>query len=392
MQASFSIAPLCLGLCKFSFALLVWTNLAQADERIWMEAKVNGKPARLCFDTGSCELILNSKGASRLGLKFTPPPQINATNHSQIPAGITEACDLEFGGSRMRTMFLVVEPPSALNLTHDGSVGWQAFANQMIRIDASGASVTQLFSLPEDLQTWTKFTVRTNNCIVGLEFTGSAGGLSVICVDTGVPFGVILRPQSWSQWKAAHKKQAMTLSAYYMLGAGLVVTEEMWAKDLSLGSLSLTDVPVMEANRVNVAAGGEGFAANIGLAALKRLDFIIDGKNQTAYLRSKATPSPAYSHNCLGAVFTPRDLVHLQGEDLVARVVDGSPAFEAGIRDGDVLLKYNGIDTTKWLSQPTVVPNFQAAGETIELTLARGKETFTVKVSLKPILSRNPQE
>jgi C-terminal processing protease CtpA/Prc len=65
----------------------------------------------------------------------------------------------------------------------------------------------------------------------------------------------------------------------------------------------------------------------------------------------------------MGAVFTPPGL---QGDDLVARVVDGSPAHEAGIRNADVLLRVGELDATKWRTDPAVNPftrNDSGAGQ-----------------------------
>ena len=167
---------------------------------------------------------------------------------------------------------------------------------------------------------------------------------SVVAVDTGSDLGVKLLPQKWREWKAAHPQQPTTLNAYYMPGAGLVAKEESWAGKLSFGYMVLTDVPVMEANVAEVGIGGSGYEGTLGLAALKRLDFIVDGRQGIAYARARKTPVPPYEHNRLGVVFVPQES---RSDELVAQVVDGSPAYEAGIRNGDVLLKIGELDVTK---------------------------------------------
>jgi S1-C subfamily serine protease len=172
-----------------------------------------------------------------------------------------------------------------------------------------------------------------------------------------------------------------------MPGAGTVVIEEDWAKELTFGPLVLIDVPVMLANVAEQAMGSPGFEASLGLAALKRLDFIVDGDLGIAYIRTKTTPAPSYEHNRLGAVFAPTDL---QGGDLVARVIDGSPAYEAGVRNGDVLLKVGDLDVTKWRTDPTILPLSRfwegPPGTRLELTLKRGTETLKAKAVLRQIL------
>jgi S1-C subfamily serine protease len=172
---------------------------------------------------------------------------------------------------------------------------------------------------------------------------------------------------------------------------GLVIKEESWAKEISLGPLTLTDVPIMEADSSEIALmksfPDTRYEATFGLAALKRLDIIIDGKRGVAYLRFKKTPSLPYEHNRLGAAFVPRDP---KNDDLVAHVVDGSPAYEAGIRNDDVLLKIGELDATKWRTDPKVLPLSRfwnsPAGTKLELTLKRGDKVFKTTAVLRNIL------
>ena len=94
-----------------------------------------------------------------------------------------------------------------------------------------------------------------------------------------------------------------------------------------------------------------------------------------------------YEHNRLGAVFVP---FQPNTDALVALVVDRGPAQEAGIRNGDVLLKIGELDVTRWRTDPAVLPlsRFweQPAGTHLELTLMRGEEKLLITVRLREIL------
>jgi S1-C subfamily serine protease len=169
--------------------------------------------------------------------------------------------------------------------------------------------------------------------------------------------------------------------------AQVLVKEQTWARELALGPLLLTGVPILEANSAEVALGSAQFEASLGLAALNRLDFIIDGKQGLAYIRVNKIPPPPYQHNRLGAVFVPRDT---QNEDLVASVADASPAFDAGIHNGDILLKIDNLDVTKWRTDPAILPLsrfwMRPAGTEMKLALKRGKDTLNITVTLRQIL------
>ncbi len=359
------------------------------EDRIWITASINGKHARLYFDTGACDLELHSQGATRLGLNFIAFPK-SGTNSLGIPVMKAGDCDFDFGQGVVKMPFFVADLPDTINPTEDGSIGWQTklFSQAIAKVDAASANVSLLKALPASIGEWTAWNIRTNDCIVGLEFPGQRPEASFINIDTGSSAGVMLSPSGWRRWTALHQTRARTLNAYYTKGSGLVVAEESWAGEISLGRLALRDVPVMEADATDVALSGPGFNATLGLAALRCIDLIIDGKNSIAYTRLNKVGRVAYTHNRLGAVFIPEASVFGRGEHLVARVAADSPAFLAGIRDGDALLKYNDLDVSAWRTQPALIPNFRGSsnGGLLHLTLKRAEKTFQITVELKPIL------
>jgi hypothetical protein len=180
----------------------------------------------------------------------------------------------------------------------------------------------------------------------------------------------------------------MTVKAFATSAAGVLVEQEAWADEIQVGSLVLTEVPVRELDpREESPAFMPDDAATLGLFALRRLDLVVDGANGLAYVRPAKGPAPAYPHNQLGAVFLPQDD---QGDSLVAHVALATPAYVAGIRDHDILLKINDLDVTKWRTDPAVMPlrRFweERAGTSYKLTLKRGEQEYQTTVVLKRIL------
>jgi S1-C subfamily serine protease len=121
---------------------------------------------------------------------------------------------------------------------------------------------------------------------------------------------------------------------------------------------------------------------------LKQLKLIVDGNGGFAYVKPNDSPLPAYQHNRLGAVFVPSTD---DADPLIAQVAKPSPANEAGIRNGDVLLKINDLEVTNWRSDPKVLPlsRFFAgpAGTELKLSLKRDGKTFVATARLREILA-----
>jgi hypothetical protein len=367
--------------------LCVWPACAQADERLWVDAKINGQPARLCFDTGTADLVLLQAGAKRLGVKFTEPPADAVLSPGEIRSGTSEPCELTINRTTYRTQFRVADLPAYVRTDIDGLIGWKAIKNNIIKIDAEHDSVIALAKVPAAVRDWVQFPVDKDSDYLQLEVPHDNLERGSIFVDTGWTQGVGLPAAKWRDWKDSHPLQPLTLKAYYMPGAGLQVKEEAWAKQLAIGPMTLTNVPVTEAPAVHVSLAVPPFEASLGLAGLKRLDFIVDGAQGIAYLRPRRDKPAPYGHSRLGAVFVPRDA---QSDDLVAQVVPGSPAEEAGIRNGDVLLRIGKLDVTKWRTDPSVLPlsRFweQPPGTKLNLLLRRDDKTRSVNVTLRQIL------
>ena len=260
--------------------------------------------------------------------------------------------------------------------------------------------------VPKEVASWMKLSVRTNlpwgSRGLVLEAPNPDGSKSVIFIGTGLKNGgVWLSPQRWREWKAAHPDQPTTLIAGHHQLAGSMVRERAWAKKLSLGALELTDVVVEEAVTAPPSLGlaPTEDVASFGMAALKRLDLIVDGKNGIAYLRPNKTPAlpPPYQPSGPSAAFSPRDA---KVDDLVAHVANASPAYAAGIRDGDVLLKIGERDVTKWRADPDfprlAFPTSPRRGATetkLKLILKRSEQTLSTTADEEEIgIFAPPQE
>ncbi len=360
---------------------------AAADDRIFIPAKINGQPVKLAFDTGAQHHTLFRRTTDRLGLKVTPPPADYTPPAGLVAGGIVEPCRLEIGGSSAQVRFRSLEIPAFLRFGADGVLSWRGLTDAIIAIRWDRKEAGPLAAVPGPARRWLKRPLRPKDWMLGFTLAGDGGAEHVVYIDTGSPFGAALSARRWEQWLAAHPDRPATLEAAYFPADGLVVSEVRLADRLAFGPLVLRDVPIrrVQPSLERVFPKLEGV---LGLFALTRLDVILDGKNQCIYLHANPDAKAACNYNRLGAVFTPRDL---QSADLLARVIDATPAHRAGIRNGDVLLRIDGLDATKWRTDPRVLPLARfwsrRAGTRLTLTLSREGQRYETAVELEDILA-----
>jgi S1-C subfamily serine protease len=138
----------------------------------------------------------------------------------------------------------------------------------------------------------------------------------------------------------------------------------------------------MKETRYAARRWGDKSDGTLGLAALSRLELIVDGKNSMAYLQSKTTLPPVYPHNRLAAVFVPT-VTHTN--EAVALVVPGGPAYEAGVRNGDILLQVDEVRVVGW-SYNWLSRFGMPAGTKLHLMLQRDGTNFEAVATLRQIL------
>lgn len=373
------------GSIRWLSFILLWLGLCviRADERIMVEgAKVNGTPMKLAFDTGANDIYLFSSAVERLKLKVAP---VRNLLFQKIGTATVKAKIEFWGESRKQRIPVVDSPPFDCGCDDlDGVIGWYHVWDNTLVFDTLSNTVRLAHEVPAEAKQWTKLKLTWDSILIMKVSDGAKTGR--VEIDTGSASGLGLSPARWREWKAAHPEQPTTFHGAYMPGLKAIIAQEQaWASDFTLGPLKFSDVILEESDPLSASYVGKKHAATLGLAALKRLDLVIDGGHDVAYLRAKSTPPTSTQHNRLGATFTPRDL---ESDALIAHVASGSPAYEAGIRNGDELVKIGERDITQWRKMTNSFGSVWElpAGTRVELTLHRSNGTFRTTATLRDIL------
>jgi regulator of sigma E protease len=72
---------------------------------------------------------------------------------------------------------------------------------------------------------------------------------------------------------------------------------------------------------------------------------------------------------------------------VVGEVAAGFPAQKAGVQPGDVILKVDEEEITQWVDLPSIIP--KSEGKEIQLTIKRGKEVITIRVTPRTVIEKN---
>ncbi len=205
-----------------------------SNDRLVLDAKVNGESVRLGFDTGAEVTILFRQTVKRLRLNVTEPPANTKAGPGKLLAGRTEECRFELGNFTTKARFRVFDLPQYIDPGMDGVLAWADFRDNIVGIAADINMLSPLTALPENMDQWTKWNIRQDSRYLEVILPLASGKEGTILIDTGSPFGVQLSPERWKQWRDKYRDQSVSIQAEYTPGIGLKVYEEAWADSLSI--------------------------------------------------------------------------------------------------------------------------------------------------------------
>ncbi len=260
---------------------------------VFPNATVNGQPARAALDTGDYVAMLTGSAAQRLKVTLNVPADKSAVKaaFSQTGLGISDPTQVSLGPQSLTAPLpiLDLEWPSDAPPDFDLLVGWNEIKNNILIFDGEHRTVTAAAKLPPETAGWLKLKIHPYD-VLALEMPLPGGKTGFIAIDTGSPNGVILSPLGWFAFKRDHPQASLGIHVSSTV-AGAESRPTAWTDKISLGSLELKNVSLIEADKVEML-GLDGYIGTLGLAALARVDLVVDGPGGFAYLHPKPAPDP----------------------------------------------------------------------------------------------------
>ncbi len=377
-------------LAIIALGMFLSVGLSAADSP-YVNGFVNGKPIKLKINTSTQYSKLSESAAKRVDLNWSMKKAV--VNGRDVSVKISDDCALVVNGNSTPSnyKFLIVKTAQFKKSKFDGEIGWNDIKSSVFSIGGPDNRIVFLKSLPEKIESWNKWTLSPRQDMVafhvGLKNNGEP---AAVVVSTSSRLGVEV--SDWEKWHGKYVNEPHSLRADYLPHKGMKVYKEYWSKKVEYNEFRINDVPVTE----SVSGFNEVYedcVLTLGMFALRRMSMIVDGKNKIVYTKLLPVNNQlVYPHSRIGAVFAPKTI---RDSDNIANVVEGGPAYNAGIRNGDVLLAIGELDVTKWKTDPNVLPLSRfwekLAGTKLYLKIKKkgNGAVETVEIVLQDILLSN---
>jgi hypothetical protein len=347
---------------------------AQAgDERWAASGTIAGQPATFALDTGAqWPFVITAADSRRFGLEVDreAPPEAALFEAISKPVEVVPP-----GGQAQAVSFAILKETGSPSLGLDAIIGWPVLKAYVTHYDRQLGVLTIGPDVQPRLANARPFPIVPRNDLVF--DAGTAGEPFPVLLDTGDSDGVMLSELLWTEWRRDNAELPSTYAWSYWLETGWVVRELVLARELRLGHLTLKNVLVSPLPE----GGSWDTAAVIGLTAFGNHALIVDGPGGRVLIGEPTASLVMPAYNRLGASFGP---------DMGARVADNSPAADADIRDGDILVAINAQTPDSYAAAVNGHVWAQPAGTTVHLTLRRESEIIERRVTLRDFLTGDP--
>ena len=367
-----------------------------AENYVFMKARVNGsEPLTFELDSGAGSgVVLYSEAAQRLRLTLQGKGKGSGGGESTFETSFIKGASLSFaGGVEISNQNFVVFPPErtrqASDRVVDGVIGYTLFSHYAVEVDYQ-SRVVNLY----DAKSY--------------QYTGSGESIP-IKVLSNVPFAQVKIPLAGSKPLEGQFIVDMGAGRFTVILNTPVVEsrnlltiaqktiEELGAKgvggnvrlrvgrlpELQLGRFTFSNPVVYFAeDRKGAFASGE-FSGVIGGELLHRFKVIFDYAHKRMYLEPNSSLADAFEYDMSGM------RVQAERENLktfsVKRVAEVSPAFEAGVREGDVISAVDGKRASE-LSLSQINQMFKQEGEEHLLEIVSGDKTKQIRIKLRRLI------
>jgi hypothetical protein len=354
---------------------------------IFLQVRVNGsKTLWFNLDTGLQTTILDSRQAEDLSLKLEDKTQV------KVPGGTLELAfangvsfslpGVEMSNQRVRTLPLSVFTPVLGRPIH-GTIGHDLFNRFVVEIDYAARVInlyepdSYKYSGPGEI-----IAVKIENEEPFMQAKIVQPGRAPIEAKLKIDTGSVNELGLNGSFVQAVKLVSSTQKVVPQPGVGLVgITENYVTRigGLQIGRLFIKH-PVAGYSK-DLERGGD--AGTIGGEIFRRFKVIFDYSRRRMILEKNKHFSESYKYDASG-LFLVSEGANFDSIK-VLRVTENTPAFEAGLREQDVITTINDMPVSKFTLEK-IRQMFTRNGQTYRVKFKRGEETRQTKINLRALI------
>lgn len=338
------------------------------ETRIFVTARVNGRPTQVMLDSGASSTVLDRRFAASLGLvakgDLVGEGGGGSASYSELHGVTLTLGDLSLTTDAAVALDLA---PVETQVGHPLPVvlGGEVFRDLVVDIDFKGRRIAfrdpARFRAPQGAQLAAMTPSGENQAIVAIV----DGRPAKLLFDLGNASALALFPRFWDKPAfIANRSVSATMAGGW---GGMGVDGLTMVHSVTLGGARFRNLPArLEGLRSADARGGE-LDGNLGMPVLSRFHLVIDFGRHRVYFAPPIDTARAFAVNHAGLTLQPG----AQGAKILF-VAAHSPAEAAGLSVGDVIVAVDGSEgggqgarQSAWLFEPV--------GKTLRIHLADGR-------------------
>ena len=363
-----------------------------SSNKIYVAATVNGHgPFSFILDTGAIAMVVDSDRASSMGIAGAGQIEVHGAGKGALSGSTAHDLDIRVGDATLAKQEAELLPiHRAISASEgrpvDGLLGYPFFSRYMVAIDYSHRQV-DFFSgqmpLPPGEEVL-PIEIAGRNIFVKAEVIAPDGERisGQFLVDTGWRSAISLSSSFVREHRLNERVRTVTATAGVGIGGAVSAAIGRLAA-AQIGSYRI-DHPVVDmAQGESGVLSNDNFAGIIGGEVLRRFSVILDYPHRRILLHPNESFGEPYEFDMSGMYLTAG------GGDFhainVLSVTAGSPAVEAGVREGDVIETINdkpaatfGLEQIRQL--------LRREGTEVSLTVKRDEQAHLLRLKLRRLI------
>jgi predicted aspartyl protease len=362
------------------------------SNHIYVQAMLNGKgPLWFILDTGAGATVLSREKAEELGLPLQGNLEGRGAGEASVDVALVPSVSFELPGVTLQDQTAVAIALGALTIYEgraiDGILGYDLISRFVMEIDYENRRLhfyEQEFFSGEGHGKAMPFELQDNHPHVYSDVQLQDGQVvrGKFLIDTGARSALSLNRPFCEEHDVTNGIK--TIRGGFAAGIGGETSQSIGrVQALNLGTFLLSDIVTGFSEDQGGATADRETAGIIGGDILRRFSVTFDYSKSTLYLRPNAHFEEAFEYDMSGmwiATVAPEHR-HFQ----VRKVIDGSPAGKAGLKEDDVIVTIDGKPTSEYILED-VRRMFREDERDCILGIQDGERVRSVKLTTRRLI------